>query len=227
MSDAPYAPPLPPVPPAPRRTGAWIALAIVAALVLPILFAGGGFVTGVVVTRALSPDPYGEEYWSEEIVTGVVLDASGAEVEGVGTAGSPASVGEHTLSFVDVDGTRLDVTVERVIWDADAILAEDPGNPPPGAGLVHVQADLRLEFSGSYPIDPWEELYISAESGAHTSDADMVRARPAHPLSAVGWMEDGEVATCSVVFELPPDAAADTVITVEPYWAYPLHVADR
>jgi len=227
---APMFPEQPAPPPAAprRRAAAWWLAGIAGAMVLVLLAFGGGVVTGMVLLRALDAQGGYVEAgmgFEDDYVDGEVTDAAGGVVAGLGHYDSPAVLGEHRLGWDTLEGGHLQVSVETVTWDATELVAgADPQNPAAQPGHVFVQADLRLTYRGSVPLDLMDGLWVMAESEYWMADSSEAWAEPAAPLHAVTRLDDGDDITCSVLFEVPESMVRDVVLSVEPYWGDPLYI---
>ncbi|EWS80490.1 hypothetical protein BF93_03650 [Brachybacterium phenoliresistens] len=226
LSEHPAPPPAAPR----RRAAAWWAAGIAGAMVLVLLAFGGGVITGMVLLRALdAQDGYVEAGMmgiEDDFVDGEVTDAAGGVVAGFGDFDRPAVLGEHRLGWDTPEGGHLQVFVETVTWDAAELVAgADPQNPPAEPGHVYVQADLRLTYRGSVPLDLRDGLWVMAETDYWAADSSEAWAEPAAPLHAVSRLDDGDEVTCSVLFEVPEGVVRDVVFSVEPYWASPLYIS--
>ncbi len=234
-SPEPAAPPIAhlPVPPPPRPgqgTATILALVLAgAALVLSGLVALVSVGTLAYVHFAVPGDGTA---WSDfevmpVLTEGTVEDADGRAVDGVGTYDRPARVGEHTVSWPVESGGVLEVTVTAVDWEADeAVAAAHSSNPAPSPGMVYVQAELYLEYSGPGTVVPATDLWLTLETRSWACYSDELDIVATSPLWDVGDLADLEVATATVVFEMPEGERSSALLRVETIDGEPLYLAE-
>lgn len=217
-----------PLSPPRRGLSPWIALAAVAVLGLPIVGGTGAamYFLGESAASASAPGaPEAESPWDFLPPSGTVTGADGTEKPEAGTEEQPAAVGD-VLTWPTPEGGTVRVVVSGIDEDADALVADaDPENPPADHGTHYTQIALEVSVEGEGVVDPFEDIWVTAETdGESTSDAD-VRAIPADSVREIGGLGDGESGSGTVLLMVPDEAEGGVQYSIAPLGADPLFIA--
>ncbi|MBF4621049.1 DUF4190 domain-containing protein [Clavibacter sp. VKM Ac-2542] len=187
-------------------------LSIVLALVYTFAFVGS-------VTEALETAGPGSDsgFASPEPTSGDGGDDATAQP---GTSpDDPLPIGTP-VTGEGIDGPEWQVTLGTPILDATAaVLAADPTNEPPAAGMQYAVVPVTATYLGSSTGDPLSELALGflAADGTQYSAADSFVQAPAPAFTdAYEMLEPQGTASGNVVVEIPIDGAADGLWATAP-----------
>ncbi|PPF53213.1 DUF4190 domain-containing protein, partial [Clavibacter michiganensis] len=187
-------------------------LSIVLALVYTFAFVGS--VTEALETAGPGSDP---GFASPEPTSGEGDDDATAQP---GTSpDDPLPIGTP-VTGEGIDGPEWQVTLGTPILDATAaVLAADPSNEPPAAGMQYAVVPVTATYLGSSTGDPLSELAVGflAPDGTQYSAADSFAQAPAPAFTdAYEMLEPQGTASGNVVVEIPIDGAADGLWATAP-----------
>ncbi len=165
-----------------------------------------------------------EEWPDDPVITDPDYTAEDEDPNALGGVDNPAAVGD-TVTFSDYDGVeQWDVVVGAPNLDATAdVLAAYEYNEQPAAGNVYIVVPMTVTYLGEDTDLPYM-LFTDLLTNQANDVYDISYAQYPGSIYDAGELAAGESAEVNLVFEVPADEVAGSLLRINSIWGNDIYV---